>query len=762
MPPGHRSRGRFGAVVFAVAVLPHAMTLRLAFQLDDYNILSLLYRFVETGTKPAIQWYFFRPTCWVLWALLMKLGGGIAHAPVFHAVLLLSHGLTAWLLYRVLRSAIDVRSAAIGAALFGLAPGGLQAVTWIAAAGDQFALLLLLVAVVACQRFARSGRIWLLPVVAVATGASFLAKETAVILLPAAVLGLWSVPRGERRHGRWWLPAAAACVGLMAGVLARWAHLGILGPAYPYDVSLTRDELAAWHRPFLQMLAPWTRAPEFAEMPPVLPSWLARLGAAAPGKAGEILGDPAHVLWIAVIGALGIPIGLGLHRNPHRIPRAVLLLGALALAFLPCVAAWHFGTVATNALSRTFYAPLAIFFAFLAVSIDPLFIQAGAFTRMLRRLALVALAVFTALEIDLAVHVWRTELLVTRRIESRLESLAAIARSESPDTHLIAIDTESGLGGAPLVGVGITHALGRPFSDLDRSVSWWNDLATLDRCPALRDVPAPIRIAAVANHRFVPVGELIPAIPATMPSIAKTATTPYRFEFSEAVATRAFAAVRLQVRRVAGVDPGCVWEGESGAGDKVTMPGSMTLPPSGDVVTVLLLPPGGDERPWRALSMVRAIELRGLEAAGPPTIVAKLPDIELGLAIADHIVALGALPRISFRVPFDSHEYRITFDFMVGVARFPMIYTVARDRLQRAADRAYVFIPAKGDVVEWLDHSYQVTWFELPDAFRREVSAYGLHQIAVQFRVQGIASDGVTPEAESQWDTLTILDETIR
>jgi hypothetical protein len=751
--------------VFAVAVLPHVLAVTLPFQLDDYAILPNLLVFVDTGALPPIDAYFYRPTAWALWSALLWVGGGIAHAPLFHAVVLASHGLAAWLLFRVLAPAAGRRAAFAAAVAFGVMPGGIQAVTWIAAAGDQLALVLLLAGVLLAQRFARTGARWTTPAISVAAFASFLAKESVVALAPAAALGLLSVPRSERRDRRWWIPAAAAAAGLAAGIVARWIRLGTPGPSYAYDVSLTASELARVHKPLFQMLAPWNRAPELEDLEPTIPPWIADCFAEV-GAGGALgLSEPVRVLWISVILTLGVPILLGLIRDPRRIPRAILLGAAFLAAFLPCVAAWRFDFPATNTLSRTFYGPLAVFCALLAACLEPLFRPSGGVTRRLRGVAVACLLGFLVITVDLLVHVWRVELRVAGRIRSRLESLEAAARAEAPGTHLLAVDPDAGLAGMPLIGPGVASALSRPFSRLGAKVSWWHDAVTLDRCAAFRKEPGPIRVLEVSDHRFVPLGELVPAMPATPPRLAPVPGRPGRFEFPEPTAARAIAAIRIPIgaRRDDETGPACTWEGESGAPPRPTSErGPLVLPKPDGAGVAIAVPPRTDDRGWRTMSRVRAIEVRGVDVAGEPEVVGALPEIELRLAMKGHLVVLGEIPRIPFRVPFDSSEYRVTFDFLVGPVRFPMVYTVDRARLERIAGREYVFVPARDDRVEWIGHGYQVTWHGLPDAFRRELSQSGLHQIAVQFRVEGVAGDGVTPESESAWGSLTILDDSAR
>src|SRR5204863_3693549 len=116
-----------------------------------------------------------------------------------------------------------------GALAFGLAPGSLQAVTWVAASGDTLSVPFLVLSALFLQR----GRARTSLAADVLAGLCFTlavaSKESAAYFAPAVLGAAFLVPRGEKPSP---LPRLAIAFALpfLTFVVLRRAYTGIWGP----------------------------------------------------------------------------------------------------------------------------------------------------------------------------------------------------------------------------------------------------------------------------------------------------------------------------------------------------------------------------------------------------------------------------------------------------------------------------------------------------------------------------------------------------
>src|SRR5436190_2167835 len=113
-------------------------------------------------------------------------------------------------------------------------PGGNEALTWIAAGGDQLAILFMLAAGYAADRAGCShaiGQAMRLVLVAAFVCLAVLSKETAIAFLPA--LGIaWMVPHAGGKRVGWLKAAVAVLLGVLVALSVRRSAFGSWLPEY--------------------------------------------------------------------------------------------------------------------------------------------------------------------------------------------------------------------------------------------------------------------------------------------------------------------------------------------------------------------------------------------------------------------------------------------------------------------------------------------------------------------------------------------------
>ncbi|MCG8589379.1 MAG: hypothetical protein MJE66_08805 [Proteobacteria bacterium] len=212
----------------------------------------------------------------------------------YHVVNVLMHVLASCLLVLVfLRTRIPLPWAAAAGALFLVHPANVEAVAWISQLKTTASMALGLGALLCHPR--RPGAAALLFALAL------LAKPTAAVFLPVAVLLGWAEPAADGQRlaaWRWaWLGVWLALFAAFA-VLEMWAFsqtAGTAPPVYP-DLGVRARSLAANAGRYLVMAATGTGLSAFHEPPPATswldPVWLGGLAA--------LLGLGARSVWCLV------------------------------------------------------------------------------------------------------------------------------------------------------------------------------------------------------------------------------------------------------------------------------------------------------------------------------------------------------------------------------------------------------------------------------------------------------------------------------
>ena len=343
-----------------VAVLSRASALGCGFAMDDaYNVvrnpavasLGAALRSVArpVGADVGDAWIaglnaaYWRPVTTLFWALQRQLFGFEALA--YHAVSMLLHASSAWLLAGVFRNlGVGERAAALGACWWAVHTVHSETVTLVTYQAELLAgLMTLLLLRHTTARRDGGNPWWLAALFALALGS----KESGAAAAPLWFAAVWTRELGDgaatgwvaRRHMRRIAPLAA--VG-SAWLLARsWL---VRGSALPFFGALdgwqTFASVGAIHgKTFTWMLMPWPLAPFWDQtmLPPAL-----------------TLGDPA-----AISGWLLYGVILAMAAWPRLAPRAALgaawwvaaLLPTMQLVPLPVGAAERFTYLASGGIA---------------------------------------------------------------------------------------------------------------------------------------------------------------------------------------------------------------------------------------------------------------------------------------------------------------------------------------------------------------------------------------------------------------------------
>jgi hypothetical protein len=733
------SRAPSGWVPVLVAVVAASWVLAMPFQADDYLILPNTGALLGIERPPPVDdpradahignYFLFRPVPWFVWWLLIQARGGLADPLVFHAATLIFHAISAFLLWRVLRAILHPAAAQIGACLFALAPGGVQATSYVAAGGDQLAVLLMLAATACLQAHRRRPRV----ATALGTGAfaalAFCSKDVAVASLPAMLLAGWAVRDPAPRSLRGPLTATAAALAI--AMIARAAYLKTVMPVYLIPIRLGLLALGNLHHLFFEVLVPWRRFEEVADLAPLAARIARRWRPAAALEAVELAG----------LAALALPVLAGLCVAPARTARRVVAAAA-ALACVLVPALTIFDEVHQQVISRALYPATAILAAGVAAALDPL--CARGWRRLSIALALPLALVWT----DFMVHVARTELRAGSAIDGRLESMRDVVRSAPAGAHVIAVDQDLALGAIPTIYFGIGPAMKPPFTRTPARVTWWGDLSTLPRSPILAEDRGPIVIARISEERYVPKEPVIPALPAVLPSFLRKADVPQAWEPGGAVPTRAVAGIRVG-SGTQGVFT-CTWIGSRGKREtRGALPGL-----GGGPHAIVSAPEDFD---WLADPVLVGVRFEGADVATVeplrelPRIVLARPSVGARLPFGG---AAAGLPEVSFLQPDQpmSAEYRLTVEFAISDRERPVLIS---------EEPAFV-LRAGGDRNAWTydvskQRSGRILATPPVDAlsFSRRIDevirSTGSRLLPLSLRVEGFDPRSASVECRSDW-----------
>jgi hypothetical protein len=729
---GTGGRVSLGWVPFAVAVVSHAWVLGLPFQADDYLLVPKAGEFLGLESPPPADdpradaqignTYLFRPAAWFLWWLLVQARGGLADPLVFHAAGLLLHGAAAVLLLRVLVRVFSRGAALAGAVLFAMAPGAAQATSYVAAGGDQLAVLFMLLATSQLQRD-RARPSWGRAVAAgVFAALAFLSKDVAVASLPAALLAAAATP--GPKPARPFRPVAVIVLAIALAAAARAAYLGTWKPVYLGAPNVGLANLRHLGGLFLELLAPWRRCEGLEDL--------------APASAGIFRGAAASGLRMAAAAAFCLPLVAGLVRRPWPLAARLAAIGvALALALAPALVIYH--PPSTHVVSRALYAASAIAAAAVTAAL-----HAGGASRVGRWVAAASLLPLVLLWSNLVRHVARTELRAGDVVRARLESMSDLARSVGPAARIVAVDEQFELGCVPLVYFGIGSAMQPPFSPPGLArVTWWGDLATLPRGGILQDHPGPVVVARITEGRYVEREPRIPALPGALPALSAMAGDAGFWSLSASVPARSLAAVR-----VAAADGGgftCVWIGSRGRREtRGVLPG-----PGGAGEAIVSAPEDFD---WLADPVLLGVALDGV-AATRVSPLARLPEIAIESPVHGARLALGVPPVVTFRPPPQrrSEVYRLVIEFAVSQIERPvMVSEVFGHALGEAAGGLLAL-----DVKLQSAASYHAPTPVAPEAFFARLAvaarASGSGLLPIALRVEGVDPRSGSVECRSPW-----------
>jgi hypothetical protein len=503
--PSRRSVPWWPGLFVALAILSvHAWTLALDFSSDDFLFLTRVPKnFVPEpwiGDDPcsgAPLWYhemvlavpdryMFRPAAWAVWWALARIQGPIASSVLFHASVLAIHAAATFLLYALLRRPAGAFAAACGALAFGLAPGSLQAVTWIAATGDTLSVPFLLLSALFLQR----GRARSSAAADVLAGICFTlavaSKESAAYFAPAVAFAALLAPRGERPSPLARLAPAFAVPFLLFVVLRR-AYTGNWGP------------------PWSALALPWRGIPDLKFLGQTLAPWEA--GAAEPFSVRLIrslgFGDPRTAARVAGAAITLMPALVAVLVRPHRmLPRLLLAAVAVAIGIIPISRYLLAGAedLQSNGIGRAAYPISAIVASVLALAL-------GALARWPKTVLIALLVPLVLWQADYLVHVAGVELKASRQTRLRRASLADIAAKHPPDTWFVAVEKaeSSDRFRGVFNGYFIEDAFKPPFVEMAVPVTWMprlpepgKDGFDLPRC--VREHPASVRFLALDEH----------------------------------------------------------------------------------------------------------------------------------------------------------------------------------------------------------------------------------------------------------------------
>ena len=713
MPPaGGRVSRRSGLAVFLLTALLCGWVTLLEFQLDDFVLirnsghqLGWTPQPVPPSVVPA-QTYSFRPTLWAALFALSRMGALGTQPWLFHLAFLLAHATTAWLLYRLLRVRIDAPAAAIGALLFGILPGGIQAATWISAGGDLLAVLFALLACCATDRHMAKPSAINLGIVAAAVASSCMAKETAIVLIvPAFVLLFAAPPRDSAQRSRL-LPEIllAALLGLVAAWATRAWYLSEILPRYWRGEPVRLSQLSLLPRVILGYLLPWD--------PTCVPT-------------------PYHVTLLThvnaapyslVVAAVLIPIGCALSFGSWRTRLAVLALTAtfsvVLLPLLPIVRPDGLG------MSRACYPASAALGAALASTLSGL-------RRALPRIMLAA--PFGILCLDVHFAIAKAEVMTAREISGARRDYEALDDSSACS---IMVEPPSWKGTIPFLGSPFLMAdcppLGRRFS----VPSLWPRRDTLNRCPTILSCDHETRILEWTGKRLA-LREVLRPIPLELPDLVLADDGSRSFRPRSPIPPRAIAGVMLDVAQITGQTCKAVFKLSS-------QTRSVDFRPRKAGPNVVGIPDSSVDTSWVCDDELVAITIEGVPLAKSPALLRALPT-----ATVTHDTPIDRLPLESppaFDVSFQSIPVAfaaVLVELIIepGSYRVPLRWHVPIDSLDPRGDGAFHFVAKSPVTIAIEGRSETVAWGTIASRLRPHAHGDGW-RLPADILVEGMDESG--------------------
>lgn len=209
-----------GVAGIALALVTYAPALHVGFLSDDLVLINR----VISGHFGAVSVALFRPVPLLLWAIVLKVGGG---ALALHTLNVVMHGVNAFLVYRVVAGWTDegVVSAAAGL-LFLMTPLAVEPVTWCSGVFDVTATFFCLSALLAAR--CAEDSLWAFVLALLCAILAILCKESAVVL-PGLLLLDVAIRRSVARK-----QATLILIDVVLSVIYSGVRLMIaFGPAHP-------------------------------------------------------------------------------------------------------------------------------------------------------------------------------------------------------------------------------------------------------------------------------------------------------------------------------------------------------------------------------------------------------------------------------------------------------------------------------------------------------------------------------------------------
>jgi hypothetical protein len=681
-----RLRNVPGAVVVLIALAAGAWIARLEFQYCDYDDIADVGWMLSIEPAPpdtpagglTARSYCFRPVHWFLLWGLRELSGARAVPWVFHGFYVAAHALAAWLLHKVVAARTTALAGAVAGGLFALLPGGLQAVSWIAAGADQLAVTFILLAAVAGDRAMRTGSPFALAGTAAAVACALSSKETAIALLPA--LGItWLLPPAGASPSlrRRLVVGLGALAGVVAAITLRAAAYGPLLPRYPGGERLALHHLELIPTVLVGFLAPWDRAEAFRDLAPLSGALLARTS--DPASAARSLG------WIAAAAAT-LPVAVGAARTGVRgLAVLALLMAALVAVVVPILPLVANG----GHLSRAWYAAAPIVAAMMALP----------FARGRPGPAFAAIAPVVLLALDAHAHVARTQLLVASLIRDARADMEALGAASpvSRDRFLI-IEPPLHIGTVPFLGPDLANAVCPPFGEAVRRPVVWPNAASLKRCPAITRETEPILVVAWDGRRAASRGEPLPAAPAELPRLVSSGDGGRAYRPVQPVPPRAVAGISLRPARA----------GARGAARVTWTAGRETRTVAFDASAaapiVVGVPDAAFDEAWFTAPGIDVVAVEGVDLEQPPELLRGLPSIRVARPAPHQLLPLASRPAVTFSAIAGASHYRLSLEFilMPRQVRIPLEWSTAASDL-RADATGEVTMSADGAITIWLD-----------------------------------------------------------
>jgi len=719
--------------VASVAVLFHAWCLALPFQADDYILLRQSPSAIGLAASPPPlpgvstdlldNTYLFRPVTWFLWWLLTLVGGGIASAPLFHAVSILIKAFSATLVLRILSRAGAGRTAACaGAVLFAASPGSSQSTTWISAQGDQLAVVFMAWAVLIAQDVARreptiADALRFAAAVALATAS----KDVALATLPAVALAWFAAAPAPRRIP--WRMVVAGAMGVVAVLAARGIYLGTLSPRYLSPVALEISDVVKIPRLFGHWICYWNSSPTFADLAPrIVRPWIAAGLDAETVRRGLLGVAPLLVVVPVLVFA------------PRRLRLHVAMAGCLSAALAPPLLVYF--ESGAHSISRV-YEP--------AAAIAAVWVGLAA-TGVSTRRVVVALLPLALVTVDFAIHIAACELRAGSHVQKRLDALDRLAATWPKGTRVAVIDPEADVGGIPTLYFTVAFASRPPFRREPIDTVWWPRVETLHRLDVWRDHEGPVTAVHVVDDAFVPV---MPVLPAAADERTDSRRDGRTLTFAAPRSGRRLDAIFLK-----GVHPSrekvdvvATWDGPDG---RVVTRTSYLGGVSGTPVAVPA--PDIPGARWTSVAVDGPIDLEGAWTVG------RYPIIEVGVPAEGAVRKAWPPEAMTFRGAKDANGFRFVVEMLFDddVTRPKLVLKATPDRLAAEADGWRRFDPARATdiLVEGMDGGAEA----LVPLLEKRMAASGARRVRAALRVEAIDWWTGMVVARSTWRPFALTD----